>query len=254
MQVVCPLFPGRTGCVLAVWVMSSIWCLSVRPCRTCAPGSRGSSKASAPLPSLCGRSPWGKWLCLWTSACVWVDNNQPAGWDVVISLSLSLCKSEAVSCAAGFGVTSRAGRQLAQSTAITVSSPVYFTDAYGDMFLVSHLPDASRTDTTRTLNSRPAQGGADTITVQNGAATSAYADQAGFVFNNLAYQELVYSPAIVGASCIFYSFGSNFSTLSAYLTTDKNLDAMLNSQVLSWLLADLSLYPTELAHPCTGRV
>ena len=72
MQVVCPLFPGRRGCVhyvLAAWVMRCIWCSSARPCRTCAPSSRGSSKASAPFPSLCGRSPWGKWLCLWTSAC-----------------------------------------------------------------------------------------------------------------------------------------------------------------------------------------
>ena len=55
-------------CVLVAWVMRCIWCLSVRPCRICALSSRGSSKASASFFSSCGRSPWGRWPYLWTSA------------------------------------------------------------------------------------------------------------------------------------------------------------------------------------------
>ena len=75
------------------------------------------------------------------------------------------------------------------------------------------------------------QGGADTITLQNGNVSVAYADQAGFVFSNLAFGQLIYSPAIVNAACIFYSVGSNYSTVDAYLISEDNLDAMLNAQV-----------------------
>lgn len=99
------------------------------------------------------------------------------------------------------------------------------------------------------------QGGADTISLlSNGTATSSYANEAGFVYNQLGYQELVYSPAIVGAACIFYSIGSNYSTLDAYLTTETNLDAMLNSQVcnpmpsLSCRLQQKIGLPAFLAH------
>ena len=31
-----------------------------------------------------------RWLPWYPDTCVWLDNNQPAGWDVVTSLSLSL--------------------------------------------------------------------------------------------------------------------------------------------------------------------
>ena len=34
------------------------------------------------------------WLPWYPDTCVWLDNNQPAGWDVVISLSLSLPSAE----------------------------------------------------------------------------------------------------------------------------------------------------------------
>ena len=34
-----------------------------------------------------------RWLPRYLDTCVWLDNNQPAGWDGVISLSLSLSLS-----------------------------------------------------------------------------------------------------------------------------------------------------------------
>ena len=61
-------------------------------------------------------------------------------------------------------------------------------------------------------------------------ASANYFDTQGYRYSNLQYQQLAYSPAVTNASCIFYSFGSNYSTLDAYLTTQSNLESMLTAQ------------------------
>ena len=74
------------------------------------------------------------------------------------------------------------------------------------------------------------QVGYDELTVANQSASARYYDTQGYRYSQLQYQQLAYSPAVTNASCIFYSFGSNFSTVDAYLITDTNLESMLNSQ------------------------
>ena len=64
----------------------------------------------------------------------------------------------------------------------------------------------------------------------NQTATAQYFDTQGFRYSQLQYQQLAYSPAVTNASCIYYSFGSNYSTLDAYITTESNLEKMLNAQ------------------------
>ena len=74
------------------------------------------------------------------------------------------------------------------------------------------------------------QVGYDELTVANQSASARYYDTQGYRYSQLQYQQLAYSPAVTNASCIFYTFGSNFSTVDAYLTTDTNLESMLNAQ------------------------
>ena len=50
------------------------------------------------------------WIPWYPDTCMWLDNNQPAGWDVVISVSLSLRPLQASVCAAAPGSYGTGGR------------------------------------------------------------------------------------------------------------------------------------------------
>lgn len=75
------------------------------------------------------------------------------------------------------------------------------------------------------------QSGFDLVTIVNGTSYLDLSSEAGFVYASLQFQTLAYSPAFTNADCAFFSFGSNFSTVDAYLTTEESLEAMLNSEV-----------------------
>ena len=85
-------------------------------------------------------------------------------------------------------------------------------------------------------------------------ASANYFDTQGYRYSSLQYQQLAYSPAVTNASCIFYSFGSNYSTLDAYLTTQSNLESMLTAQASHsslWLDRPLKLTRIDVLAPVT---
>ena len=75
------------------------------------------------------------------------------------------------------------------------------------------------------------QSGYDLLAISDGKANAVQNSQAGFQYTALEYQTLAYSPAFTSAACAFIAFGSNYSTVDAYLTTESSLESMLTSRV-----------------------
>ena len=71
------------------------------------------------------------------------------------------------------------------------------------------------------------------MTVVNGSAKADTNFDIGFVYTALEYETLAYSPGFTNADCAFFSFASNYSSVQAYLTTESDLEAMLNPRVLT---------------------